>query len=125
MSNFPLCKKSGLQVETITDVSECYFSTRHMIPASEVEEMLGKAQVVYGENQAGGMWTLDEAEPLDTHTARLVMIEEIKREPLKVEFETTVEHWKEDGSPTKAMIDLPDLTIKDLQRVRVTVEEIK
>lgn len=76
---FKLCAKAGLRVYL-----EPYGHNRELvyqIKAEDVEKMLSEAAVVWGEYKGAvcektGMWGAKSFE--DTHTARLLLIEEIK-----------------------------------------------
>lgn len=114
MSNYELCKRAKLDVKPLSDMYG-HRVIDHVILASEVEEMLQNAKVVYGVDQADGVWTNGERESSDTHQARLILVEEIKRELLKHEFEVQVSNTYEHG------ILLENFKGK---RVKVTIQEV-
>lgn len=86
MSKYPLIEKCGLKA--ITFHLDCTFDhgTEHSehsyVRADDLETFLEGAKVVYGKKFKDGQIHFSSAikTSLDTHTARLVMIEEIKKE---------------------------------------------
>lgn len=112
---FPLCEKAGLQMRWC--VGDDGF-----VPMSDVEALLARGQEVKGFFDGDlQIWGNGE-NAKDTHTARVVMIEEIKKEPVKAEFV---------GTPYHALTEFPaKIASHELDRfvgrkVRVTVEEIQ
>lgn len=80
---FPLCEKAGL---TLFQIKTDHFPA--LIKAEDVEKMLADAKVLYGAVGASSHWSWFETPSQvgsDTHIARLVMVEPIKREPVKLE----------------------------------------
>lgn len=119
MSKYPLCERAGLKIiKDERHVGSGFFShtlTDFVIKASEVEEMLEKATVVYKDYcspQRYEPWTL--VDKTATHKGRVVMIEDILEEPLKQEF-ILESHQNLDYSLKKFAG----------KRVKVTVEEIR
>lgn len=82
MTNFPLCEEAGLY---IFQVLECDPESRIVIKASDVEKFLSEAKRVYGSNLKDQCGYSNELVEGDTHTAKLVMIEEINKKPLSIQ----------------------------------------
>lgn len=116
MSNYELCKRAKLDVKPLSDMYG-HRVIDHVILASEVEEMLQNAQVVYGQTEEvpGQVQWSETKIATDTHQARLILVEEIKRELLKHEFEVQVSNTYEHG------ILLENFKGK---RVKVTIQEV-
>ena len=87
--------------------------------AEDLRAALEKLPVVYGFSDSEGNRFNDENFPSDTHSARLFAIEEIKKDPLKHEYECKV---TESHAPFLTYWNVPD-NLKG-KRVKVTVEEI-
>lgn len=116
MSNYELCKRAKLDVKPLSDMYG-HRVIDHVILASEVEEMLQNAKVVYGSPDTPSdqlAWSCTQLD-CDTHQARLILVEEIKRELLKHEFEVQVSNTYEHG------ILLENFKGK---RVKVTIQEV-
>lgn len=111
---YELCKQAGLNLFKIeTD----HFPA--LIKASDVEAMLEEANVVYG--VPGGNWcSSDDKESCDNYRARLLLMEEIEKKPLKHEFETSAVSNNEFGKLYTNMI--PSSFVG--KKVKVTVEEV-
>ena len=106
---FPLIEQIGLSVIPLK-----YHFGRY-VDAADLERILESAPEVYGSNGLFGT----EPDRDDKHIGKVVCIQTIKREPLKVEFQTRV------GSTIFAgQIKDEKLLALDGKRVRVTVEEI-
>lgn len=88
--DFTLCKKAGLKTRWIKKEG----GDSMMIEAYEVERMLSEAPEVFGQIEAEGFanyWSDSMlAQEKGKRKGRLVMIEEIKREPLKRSYETVL-----------------------------------
>lgn len=82
MTKYPLCEKAGLNpINNWFKDSECF------LDAKDVEAFLEKAPVVYGHIKEGvpNWWGPHENNKfLDTHTARLILIEPIKKEEPRI-----------------------------------------
>ena len=90
-----------------------------VISERELEAALEKLPVMYG--RLDGTWWAPKQEPEDTHTARLLCIEEIEKKPLKHDFETEVVSNNEFGKLYTNMI--PSSFVG--KKVKVTVEEVR
>lgn len=87
VEKFPLCRQAGLELFMHYGA----VSNFSAINAMDVERLLESAPVVYGQNAADrGGWGFDQRGVLDgitTHTARLLLIEEIEKDKATEVFE--------------------------------------
>ncbi len=116
--SYELCKRAKLGLQTFySPISKDYF-----IAASEVEAMLQNAKVVK-RKKGTTLWTdnfnVFSFEP--DEQARLVMIEEIKREPLSHEFTTEVKKLKGFGYLYTSMVPASFVG----KKIRVKIEEVE
>lgn len=98
-----------------------YDATTFVISESELESALEKMPIYYGCKNEFGNFVLGDFEDGDTHTARIICIEELPKEPLKHEFETEAVSNNEFGKLYTNMI--PSSFVG--KKVRVTVEELR
>lgn len=82
MSTFPLCESAGLSIRN--DVAWCdkqgYLFNFDAVPARAVEALLRSAPVVYGHPElTNNAWT-ERKGGIDTHSARVLLVEEIRRD---------------------------------------------
>lgn len=119
MSQFPNVEAMGLAISTADEISDAQRVGapihQDYVSGKALERILESAPEVYGSNGLFGT----EPDRDDKHIGKVVCIQTIKREPLKVEFQTRV------GSTIFAgQIKDEKLLALDGKRVRVTVEEI-
>ena len=118
MSNFPLCKRVGIEIYPHAKQWE----NTDWVMAKHVEEMLAKAPVVYAEEynvvnvkeqyEKMGTWFHNKEAGIDepnyrppTHTARLVMIEPIQKDSAESLLREFVQ-IKSDNLPTANRLEV-------------------
>jgi len=115
-----LVKALGVRVFTV-DISDPVipdYDWQDVVLVKDLRAALEKMPVVYGFSDSEGNRFNDKKFPSDTHTARLFAIEEIKKEPVKVEFET---HITRQGVH---YYDTAKFDGKIGRKVKVTIQEI-
>ena len=88
MEKFELCKRAGLELQVLSICGEPY------ILAADIEKLLAEASVVHGRIDGDFGWyhrTVVDWHTL-THTARLIMVEPIKKDTAKSLLREAVEY---------------------------------
>lgn len=103
--------------------SQSFVPGSRVVALSQLEHALEKLPVMYGQKNIGGGMTYadNHQSPSDTHKARLLGVEKIVKEPLKVEFKSKVLH-AHDG--VAMLTNLGSLKEFDGKPVTVVVTEI-
>lgn len=110
MTKFPLIEAMGLKVFSFAGIEGMY------VDAGNLEQVLSESPKVYGVLTPMGQvgFGLDISN-MDTHSARLVCVRKINKEPLK--------EVKEMYVSMESCNDI-DLSSFNRKRVRITIEEI-
>jgi hypothetical protein len=90
--SYPLIEKLGLEVTVDAGRFGAFVS------ADDLEKILRESPVVYGKVTDGQLTRFSDIKDcLDTHTARLLLVEEIKKEPCKHEAAVYRNTWNDTG----------------------------
>lgn len=119
MSQFPNIEALGLKIRQGYE--------ERVVNAPDLEKILESAQKVYGtiEYPSDEMGWSNTKMKHDTHTALLVNVQKIKREPLKIEFESHVSSYIDGADGHSFIIDTRLPREFQSKKVRVTVQEIE
>lgn len=112
MSNYELCKRAKLDVTPLSDMYG-HGVIDHVILASEVEEMLQNAKVVYGVWDKNGCRFAESQFPGHTHTAMLLNITPIKK---KTKAEAALELLEKLAKDHDKLIQ-PEWQVKEAKRI--------
>lgn len=90
-AKYPLCEKLGLKIRHAFDLGVKWISARELenvkwINARELENLLSSAPVVYQRQPVSDLVWYGKKEGSDTHSARLICIEEIKQESEEIKL---------------------------------------